>query len=881
MDSGAKYPVFKYFSGEVNIMILRKLVLAFLLLIGFSGFANAQGAELRATVKSLQGTAQVLTGTDPTQEELKTGSSIGLWDSVNVGEKSKLLLTWEGGLLASMGELSTVSLASEPRDGREVPSIQINSGIFRFATQQMQTGPFSVNTPLVSIYPATDQPVDFSVEVYTPETTLVTVLSGQVIVTKLNGAQNVVPSCHNLLIEEGKDAPDLLAVPPEDINRLVEQTTIPGTIVAASNECNIPATAETVPLQPPQVAIAPDYYVGDWDATDEYPPFEVSILPPVYPAADYIAVMPGIGEFVIDIPYQVDPAIINVYIQRFFCRRGIIFYRDHLAGLRLRQRELAGLMYLARMTGDMNLLKLSQRRLDQLNIRADWAAKHINKLDRRFTALERQQLNFSTRLPRNADLSNIISKSINSPRNLAADRKLEDRLSSDLNVQTRLGNMAGEEIGNLRSRIAKEPNLGKRLAMRQELSRIQGNVASGQALVPKNQQQVDTMVRELAKADNPDRRAQLEDKLAGQLKRYDTAGSGDLATQESLAALRRDSNRIPNAQARELFQNRAASLQQSIEARKQAESNAEQTRNNIQDLSKQAATERNPEKRNELIGRLNDLSKSLSTVGPGTLQFLEQQKLGKLPALRSEPRAITGIPEIQKPLEQQPLERARQQQQLERKKQTEQQLQQRQLDRQKQVEKRQQEFRERQVRQQNLRQQQLLEHQKQLQQQTGQQRLQQQPLEGQKQPDILQQGRQKQQVRQQELHQQQLLEKQRDAEKRQSDLKQQQINQEQQRRLERQKQQQELQRQQASREQTLRQQQILEQQRSQQIKQQQIKQQQVQQEQIRQQQIREQQVRQQQLQQQQIQQQQLQQRRPPQVAPPAPLKKPEDEKKPK
>ncbi len=847
------------------MMIFRKLVLAFSLLIGLSAFAYAQDAELRATVKSLQGTAQVWTGADSAQEELKTGSLVRLWDSVDVGEKSKLLLTWERGPLVSIGEMSTVSLASEPRDGREVPSIQINSGIFRFATQQMQSAPFSVNTPLVSIYPATDQPVDFSVEVYTPETTLVTVLSGQVVVTKLNGAQTVVPSCHNLLIEEGKDTPDLLAVPPEDINRLVEQTTIPGTIVATSNECNIPATAETLPLQPPQIAIAPDYYIGDWDTTDEYPAFEVSILPPVYPSADYIAVMPGIGEFVIDIPYQVDPAIVNVYIQRFFCRRGIFFYRDHLAGLRLRHRELADLIYLARMTGDMNLLRLSQRRLDQVNIRADWAAKHINNLDRRFTALDRQQLNFSTKLPRDADLSNIISKSINSPRNLASDRKFEDRLSSDLNVQTRLGNMAGEEIGNLRTRIAREPNLGKRLAMRQELSRIQGGVANGQALIPKNQQQVDTIVRELAKADNPDRRAQLEEKLAGQLKRYDTAGSGDLATQESLAALRRDSNKIPNAQARELFQNRVTSLQQSIEARKHAESNAEQTRNNIQDLSKQAATERNPEKRNELMGRLNDLSKSLSTIGPGTLQFLEQQKLGKLPALRSEPRAITGIPEIQKPLEQQPLERVRQQQQLERQKQTEQQLQQRQFDRQKEVEKHQQELREQQVRQQNLRQQQLLERQKQLQPKTGQQRLQQQHLEGQKQPDTGQQERQKQQVRQQELHQQQLLEKQREAEKRQSDLKQQQIRQEQQRQLERQKQQ-DLQRQQASREQTLRQQQILEQQRNQQIKQ----------DQIRQQQIRDQQVRQQQLQQQ-----HLQQRRPPQITPPAPPKRPEDERKPK
>ncbi len=92
---------------------------------------------------------------------------------------------------------------------------------------------------------AADQLVDFSVEVYTPETTLVTVLSGQVIVKTLNGEQKRVPSCHNLLIEEGKNTSDLLAVPPDDIKRLAEQTTIPGTIVATPHECNIPATAET------------------------------------------------------------------------------------------------------------------------------------------------------------------------------------------------------------------------------------------------------------------------------------------------------------------------------------------------------------------------------------------------------------------------------------------------------------------------------------------------------------------------------------------------------------------------------------------------------------------------------------------------------------
>ena len=373
------------------ILTKTKLVLALILLMTFSGFANAQNAELRATVESLQGTAQALTGEEPTQEELRTGSLVRPWDSVSVDEKSKLLLSWKNGLLGSIGELSDVSLASEETQGQEVPSIQVIDGIFRFTSQPQRVAFFSVNTPLVSIYPATDEPVDFSVEVYTPESTLVTVFSGQVMVRKLNGEETVVPACHNILIEEGKNTSDLVAIRPDDIRRLVEATTIPGTIGANLNECGMPATAEAVPVEPPQIAIAPDYYIEDWAAIDESPFFEVSVLPPAAPEADWVAVIPGIGRFVIDIPFAVDPAIVNIYVQEVFFQRGVFFCRDYLAGLRLRHRELARLMYLARMTGDINLLRQTQRRLNDLTIRANWAAGRVNRLERRYAAILQQQ----------------------------------------------------------------------------------------------------------------------------------------------------------------------------------------------------------------------------------------------------------------------------------------------------------------------------------------------------------------------------------------------------------------------------------------------------------------------------------------------------------
>jgi hypothetical protein len=841
-----KYSSQRLFSvGGVSAMTFMKTksVLASILLIMFSGFANAQDAELRATVESLQGTAQAFTGEEPTQEELRTGSLVRPWDSISVGEKSKLLLSWKNGLLGSIGELSDISLASGEMENREVPSIEITDGIFRFTTQQDRVPFFSVNTPLVSIYPATNEPVDFSVEVYTPESTLVTVLRGTVALKKLNGEEIAVPSCHNILIEEGKDASDLVAIQPDDIKRLVEATTIPGTVVADLGQCGIPSAAEAVPVGPPQAAIAADYYVEDWGPVeDEYPFYDVSVLPPASPDADYIAVIPGIGRFVMDIPFAVDPAIVAVYIQEVFFQRGVFFCRDYLAGLRLRQRELARLLYLARMTGNVNLLRQTQRRLDDLTIRTNWAARNVNRLDHRLAGLRRQQGDLSARLPRGADLSGVISASLKSPSNSAADRKFQDRLRSDINVQTRLANMAGQEMGSLRQRIANEPNLGKRLAMRQELSRIHGDVASGKALIPRNQAQVDTLVKQLVKTRDPDKRGQLENQLAGQLKGYETPESGDFATKE-LASVRQDLNKIPNQQGREVFQKRAAALEQSIDARRQAESNTEKTQKNIEDLSKQVATERNPEKRNELVGRLKDLTKSLSAAGPGSLQFLEKLKLGKPQAVPTEPRALTGTPEIQKPLERQPLERARQQQQIERQKQTEQQLQQRQPEQQKQSETRQQQLQKKQTHQEELRRQQMLDRQKELQPRTRQQQLQQRQIEGAKQFERRPEELQKQQAHPQDLRQQQLLERQRDVETRQLELQRQQTREQEsrQRQLENQKQKQELERQRTSREQAARQQQMLEQQRQQQIRQQQL-----QQEQSRQRRLQEQPVRQQQ-----------------------------------
>ncbi|HTY25813.1 MAG TPA: hypothetical protein VMC85_21980 [Desulfomonilaceae bacterium] len=739
------------------------------------GFAYAQDTQASATVQSLQGTAQVSAGEEPNAQELRNGSAVNVWDTVSTDEKSKLLLKWENGLLGSLGEFSSLSLASEEVEGRQVPDIEIINGIFRFATQQNRLSSYLVTTPLATILPANDQPVDFTVEVYSPETALITVMAGEARVKKSSGEEIVVPSCHNLFIEQGKASADALAVPPEDLKRLVEETTIPGTIVADLRECSTPVTAEVSPpqVEAPSVAVyseVPDYYVEDWD-TDMYPYVEVSVLPPAYAGAGYICVIPGIGRFVIDIPFVVEPAVIDVYCRHVFLERGIFFYRDYLAGVRLRERELAGLVSLARMTGNVNLLRQAERSLDELRVRTNWASRRMNRLEQRASVLQQEQRNLSARLPRGADLHNIISGSLNSPANLAVARKFQNRLRTDEEVQSTLANLAGQEIGGLRERIAKEPNLSKRLALKQELSRLRGEVANGKAIIPKNQQQVDSLVRNLGKTSDPERRADAENRLVGQLQRR-SAGTADLLSQERLASLKQDLNKFPNPQGRAVLEKRVAELEQSVGARRQAESNTQQTEKKIEDLTNRVSGERNAEKRNELLGQLNELSRSLTSNRPGGLQFLEQQKLGKPPAVQMEPRTGTqGSQDILKRDERQRLEQARQQQ----------------LERQQQTEKRQQELLQQQTRQRELQQ---LERQKQLDlkrqqelQQARQQQLQQQELQKQQ----LERQRQSELKRQQELQQQKMLEQQRQQQVRQQQMLQQQQQQQYQQQLQQQR----------------------------------------------------------------------------------------------
>jgi len=792
------------------------LALSLIFAIFYSGCAYAQQPGLSATVTALQGVVQAYAGADQGPKQLQKGGAVEPWDMVSTDAKSRLILQWQNGLLGAIGEFSSMVLSTEDMEGRSTPSIQIINGIFRFAGPETSTGgmpAYSVTTPLAAIYPvASDRPADFTVEVHDPKTTVVSVMSGQVRVRKPTGEDKIVQSCHSFFLEEGKAGFDPFPLSAANFKRLVEDTTIPGTFAADATACG--ATTEAIP-RGPEYAFPADYYVEDWDDIDFYP-YEFRVMPPPYAGGAYILVIPGIGQWFIELPYSVDPAFVKIYVQQVFLDHYIGFCHDHIGRWRHRQHELAGMISLARMTGNTAMLMQAQQQLNDLNLRTHWATKRVRGLENRVAALGEEHRKFAGKLPAGVDLRNVIATSLNAPKNSGVSRKFQDRLKSDADVQNRLASLASQEIGDLNRKIAAQPDPEKRLALRQQLSGIRNDLASGKLLIPSKDKQVGSLVKELGKERDPGKRSQIEDRVLKQLKKVgEGPQAADLISQQKLTSMKQDLAKFPNPQGRQVMEQQLTALQQTVEKRKETEAVAEQTSKQMEKLSTQAATERNPDRRNQILNQLNELSRSVPGALPGRGQFLPQPSAGIQPSVEPQQQILQKKLEEQKKqseLQQQQLR----QQQLEQQKQSDlkkqEKLQQQQLQRQQAVEqqKQEQELKKQQLRQQQLEQQKQSDLKK-------QEKLQQQQLQRQQ---AVEQQKQEQELKKQQLRQQQLEQQKQSELKNQEKLQQQQLQRQQ--AVEQQKQQQEVQKQ--LRQQQLQRQQGIEQQKQQQLQQQQMRQ---------------------------------------------------------
>lgn len=377
----------------INLSILIAILCVFPSLCLSSSRAEAATAG-EAVVGAIEGEAELSGSSGQETGQLQTGGVVKSDDAASTGPKSKLLLNWDSGLTASLGEYSSILLLPEDVNA-PATNIQMSDGIMRLAWNRPGAGPpkpYSVSTPVASIQPESyDQPVDFIVESYDPTSTVITVVNGRVKVTNLTVTpfqEQVVSSCQSISVTMGKSNPDLISLSPDDLGRLAAASTITGTIPANFDACS--AVASTLPPPPPAAAppppstgypypSMPDYYVEDWDVEDIYPLPEIRVMPP-RPGGVIVIVIPGIGSLFVTIPFEggwvVDPAVIQVYAGTVFLERIIYFDRHYLRDCRLRQRELNNLIYLAQVTGNRRLLLDAQRELGYMNIRAHWAAKN-------------------------------------------------------------------------------------------------------------------------------------------------------------------------------------------------------------------------------------------------------------------------------------------------------------------------------------------------------------------------------------------------------------------------------------------------------------------------------------------------------------------------
>lgn len=620
-----------------------KLAIVIAVMFYFTGGSPAlSNAEVvsdppRAAVKAIQGDANMVVDRDKGPTKLAVGSMVDAWNTVSTNENGKLLLKWKKGILNSIGGSSSIFLATQDTDRGPADVIEMTEGLLR-VTRDGGGGaipPYMVVTPAASIEPVnSEEPVDFIVEVYIPTTTVVTVVSGNIRVRNLTltrPADTVLSSCQTVYVEDGTPKLEPLASSAEDLNRLVNGTTIPGTIVANLDICPVTPSQQRTDERRvsrgsryAESSSYSDYEFEDWESQDVYPYDEIRVLQPE-PGLGVVVILPGVGRWIIPTDaftgWRFDPAVIGIYARRLILDN--IIYRDnyYLADLRLQQRQYRDLAYLSQLSGNRGMLWDAQRQLTNVNIQEDWAMRRLNRLEKNVASLKQEEHKLADKLPPGKNLFQTVSNSFNSPKNLKVVQNFRDKMKTDLNVQAQLAGVAGKELTDLRSRVANERDPQKRLVLRDELSKINKDVVQGKLPIPAKQTQVKQVVEKLAKEQDP-RKVQNLQKQLGRLTKTESPHAVDFLTPDKLATLKQGLAKFPNPQKRNDLQAQVTQLGQSVEERKRAEL----TNQKIDSITAQAAKQGNIRKRDQLLGQLKELGKTPETGPAGRLGLLGQRR---------------------------------------------------------------------------------------------------------------------------------------------------------------------------------------------------------------------------------------------------------------
>ncbi len=190
-----------------------------------------------AVVKAVQGIVDMTTARVHQPVELMNGDIVHVRDTIATNARSKLLLKWKTGVLTSLSEQSSVSIGRSGTPSSLVNVLKMTSGVLRVSKPGgcSQVTPYRVTTPEASIEPLDyNAPVDFIVDVRSPAMSVITVISGPVRIAGLSAAQPMelaVSGCHTVFVNRGMQQPKVFGSDSGDLGKLVNQTTIPGTLV--------------------------------------------------------------------------------------------------------------------------------------------------------------------------------------------------------------------------------------------------------------------------------------------------------------------------------------------------------------------------------------------------------------------------------------------------------------------------------------------------------------------------------------------------------------------------------------------------------------------------------------------------------------------------
>ncbi len=532
--------------------------------------------EIPAVVQAVQGQAEALPADYQESVKLEQGARVEPSNIISTNKDSKLLLSWTDRLYVSLAEYS--SLSFDFRDQKAVPHVQLIEGLARITNSGLHSNSESdhvLSTPLATVRPADpNQPIDYIVEIYSPTTTIVSILSGRVEIESRTGDSTTAAtydSCRTVYLTKDKKT-DISSIYAGDAENLVAMTTIAGTL-PFTGTCPVAVAQETQPRDPVITELrsyAPQYIETgyyDWFPYDDF-----SVLP--YESGGYTALFPGIGSWFIPYYYPISPAILKVYIHNHLFRKGIRFHQHHLADLRDRRHHLRRLMNVSSRAGDLRTLARTQNQLDTLRVQERLANRTLGRMQDRLGNVQSAAERFNRQLPQGSDLGRTLQTSFRSNRNTEVARNFENQLLNQARMEGRLSNLGQNQINQFTERLSSVRDPSQRLALRNEAANLRQNLMQGRIPVGPEQRQISQLAQRMSQTEDVSQRREIQSQLMNRLDSA-TANTRDAGPSErqELSSLRSEIGRLNNPSLRRDLSNEISQLQRQIRSPQQRESN--------------------------------------------------------------------------------------------------------------------------------------------------------------------------------------------------------------------------------------------------------------------------------------------------------------------